>query len=308
MATWQPPIPSGALYSPAAIALGPGLALLAWCYDQIERDGSVQVQLEKAAADLGKPYGTVRDWWKDMKGSDEKPSPFFSEAIPQGRKGWRVKFKPKWIDWRINDKNYPDRRDFSDETENTADIPAVSEEKRDISGETENDAPLSDFSSRFDRRDLSDETSGNKVLMITDQASSVRSPSANGTHPASKPKSRDPTPEQKALNECKKAIEQAYVTELGYTPSAFGKEAKSAKWLAEQGYTPEQVIKCYQHLQQDDFYARQHISLVIISKQIGAVLKHKDTRNGTANGRIRQNPREHIELAKWSEDTGDAPV
>ena len=149
---WQPPIPSGALYSAPAIALGPGLALLAWCYDQVERDGSLQVSLEKAAADIGKPYGTVRDWWRDMK-----DGPFFAETVPQGRKGWRATFKRKWIDWRINERNYPDRRDFSDEGENTADIPAVSTEKRDRSDESPNGEVLSEVSSLPDRRDLSGE-------------------------------------------------------------------------------------------------------------------------------------------------------
>ena len=89
------------------------------------------------------------------------------------------------------------------------------------------------------------------------------------------------TPEQQAYLDRKKAIEQAYVAALGYTPPAFGKEAKSSKWLAEQGYTPEQVVKCYRHLQQDDFYAKQHISLMTISKQIGVVVR---TKNGHMNG------------------------
>ena len=109
MTTWQPPIPSGALYSPHAIALGPGLALLAWCYDQVERDGSIQISLEKAAADIGKPYGTIRDWWKALRGSEGK-SPFFSEITPCGRKGWRVVFRTRWLDWRIMRHNYPEQR------------------------------------------------------------------------------------------------------------------------------------------------------------------------------------------------------
>jgi hypothetical protein len=80
----------------------------------------------------------------------------------------------------------------------------------------------------------------------------------------------DRTPEQQAIIDRKKAIEDAYVQVLGYTPAAFGREAKAAKWLAEQGYTPEQVVNCYKHLQEDDFYRRQHTSLETVSKQIGA--------------------------------------
>lgn len=102
--------------------------------------------------------------------------------------------------------------------------------------------------------------------------------------PRSSPKKTEKTPEHKAYLDRKKAIEQAYVNELGYTPAAFGKEAKSSKWLAEQGYTPEQVVKCYRHLLADDFYAKQHISLAIVSKQIGAWLKSKSGTNGHTNG------------------------
>ena len=171
MPSWQPPIPSGALYSPQSIALGPGLALLAWCYDQVERDGSIQISLEKAAADIGKPYGTIRDWWKALRGSEGK-SPFFSEITPCGRKGWRVVFRSRWLDWRIMRQNYPERRDFSDEDNFSADISADNHEpdiehelSADISALSTNSAEKPAVSSQFERRDFSDEDPAYKVLM-----------------------------------------------------------------------------------------------------------------------------------------------
>ena len=173
MTTWQPPIPSGALYSPQSIALGPGLALLAWCYDNVERDGSIQISLERAAADIGKPYGTIRDWWKALRG-DEGKSPFFSEITPCGRKGWKVVFRSRWLDWRIMRHNYPERRDFSDENAFSADIPAVKPENEpergnsaEISAESTNSAEKPAVSSQLERRDLSAEHSGIKVLQDT---------------------------------------------------------------------------------------------------------------------------------------------
>mgnify|MGYP000007449774 CR=1 FL=1 len=261
MTTWQPPIPSGALYSPAAIELGAGIALLAWCYDQIERDGSLQVRLEQAAADIGKPYGTVRDWWKLMK-----DGPFFSEVAPQGRKGWRAKFKPKWVDWRIVEKNYPQRRSFSDENENTADTPAVKDD-------CENTAEISEVSSLFDRWNTSDQGSAYKVLIPTDQAVFADAATAAPPPPVRKPKKATHTPEQQAYLDRKKAIEVAYVKALGYKPAAFGAEAKAAKWLAEQDYTAEQVIGCLETLQQDKFYDGKHIRLQVVANQIGAWVK-----------------------------------
>lgn len=276
MATWQPPIPSGALYSPAAVELGAGIALLAWCYDQIERDGSLQVRLEQAAADIGKPYGTVRDWWKLMKNG-----PFFSEVAPQGRKGWRAKFKTKWIDWRIVEKNYPQRRDFSDESEDTAGISAVS-------NDSENTAEISEISSLFDRGNTSDQGSAYKVLIPTDQAVFADAASAAPPKRASTPKTPDRTPERQAYLDRKQAIESAYVDELGYRPAAFGKEAKAARFLAEQSYTPDQVLRCLRHLQADDFYYGKHVSLQTVASQIGAFLKAKQP--GAAVGRATQLP------------------
>lgn len=91
--------------------------------------------------------------------------------------------------------------------------------------------------------------------------------------PASQKTSRkkpERTPEEQAYLDRKKAIETAYVEALGYKPSAFVQEAKAAKWLAEQGYTPEQVTGCLRHLQADDWYAGKHISLQSVAKQIGA--------------------------------------
>ena len=94
--------------------------------------------------------------------------------------------------------------------------------------------------------------------------------------PRSHPKTQEKTPDQQAYLNRKKAIEIAYVAECGYQPAAFGREAKAAKWLAEQGYTPEQVVKCYRHLREDEFYAKGHLSLETVSKQIGALVHKKN--------------------------------
>jgi hypothetical protein len=52
MGTWQPPIPAGALYSKAARQLGPAIALLGYCYDLIQRDGTLELRLKDAAGDM----------------------------------------------------------------------------------------------------------------------------------------------------------------------------------------------------------------------------------------------------------------
>jgi len=273
MAKWQPPIPAGALYSKAARTLGPALPLLAYCYDLVQRDGWLDLNLKDAAGDMDEHYPTVKRWWQLIT-----DGPFLAEVQNHGRKGLRVRFKDVWIDWRIlNARTSSNPFDNQIGTETGSEmIPNVDEvPNRDRNGIIIGTETGSEMIPNH---------SGNKVLMTTDQAE-IAEP--RKTRPASairKSKSPDRTPEQQAYLDRKKAIEDAYVAELGYTPSAFGKEAKSSKWLSEQGYTPAQVAGCYRYLQKDEFYARQHISLATISKQIGAWIKLKSSRNGHAGG------------------------
>lgn len=99
---WMPPIPSEKLYSPQALKLGAGLALLVWCYDGIESDGTVKIEIKKAAADLGTAYRTVRDWWELLRNSN-----IFTNVQDRGRLGYVATFHSDWIEWRIMKANYP---------------------------------------------------------------------------------------------------------------------------------------------------------------------------------------------------------
>jgi len=93
---WQPPIPAGALYSPDALALGSGLALLAWCYDAIDRGGWVTINLHEIASELGVEYWTIKRWWSALR-----KGPFFQTVEEHGRKGTRARLANDWIDWRL---------------------------------------------------------------------------------------------------------------------------------------------------------------------------------------------------------------
>ena len=53
-----------------------------------------------------------------------KGGPFFAEITPKGRQGWLVQFAPRWLDWRILQHNYPDRRDFQRSKPVSAEISA----------------------------------------------------------------------------------------------------------------------------------------------------------------------------------------
>lgn len=104
MATWHPPIPAGRLYSSDALDLGPALAMLVWCYDNIERDGTIEIQLNKLAVEFGKSYRTIKDWWAALRAG-----PFFCETIDRGKRGWIVRLADDWIDWHVMANNYPSR-------------------------------------------------------------------------------------------------------------------------------------------------------------------------------------------------------
>lgn len=100
--SWHPPIPAGKLYSEPALTLGPALAMLIWCYDGIQRDGTIEVSLERAAGETGKSYRTIKDWWRALRNG-----PFFSEMRDCGRKGWIVRMADEWLDWHTMERNYP---------------------------------------------------------------------------------------------------------------------------------------------------------------------------------------------------------
>jgi hypothetical protein len=93
--------------------LGAGLALLIWCYDGVERDGTVKIELGKATTALGMSYRTVKDWWKLIS-----EGPFFSSVKDRGKLGYVATFNRDWIEWRVMATNYPTVQDG--EGQNTA--------------------------------------------------------------------------------------------------------------------------------------------------------------------------------------------
>jgi hypothetical protein len=94
--------------------------------------------------------------------------------------------------------------------------------------------------------------------------------SANGT--------RATSPHQEIID--------AYVKELAYTPSNMGREAKAAKWLTDNHYSPAQVVACYRHMKRDRFWSDKFLSLQKISEQIAEFAQ----RNTPAGRETRWNP------------------
>lgn len=78
-------------------------------------------------------------------------------------------------------------------------------------------------------------------------------------------------------------IMDAYASALAYPIRDGAKEGNAAKWLVNNGYTPEQVQACYAHLKVQAFYAKQHLSLQTVASQIGAYLQSK---NGNPNAKL----------------------
>lgn len=275
MAKWQPPIPAGAMYSKAARALGPALPLLAYCYDLVQRDGWLEISLRDATDDLDEPYQNIKRWWGMLKSG-----PFFSQIEDHGRNGWKVRFKNVWLDWRILNA-----RASSDPFSSTDEVPEMIPETTEIPS-INPQVQLKDISSTNESPKVIPENNVYGTHDSNQADIAVRAESAPAPVPSRKQKPNNHTPEHRAYLDRKKAIEDTYVAECGYQPAAFGREAKAAKWLAEQGYTPEQVVKCYRHLREDDFYAKGHLSLETVSKQIGALVRKKNGSNGHTNGYI----------------------
>lgn len=101
MGKWHPPIPAEAVYSDEVDALGPGLRLLWYCYNCLERDGTLVLSLTAASDALGKKYETVRNWWQLLKVSG-----IVSVLEDRGRSGYLLRIHDDWIDWHVLNNNY----------------------------------------------------------------------------------------------------------------------------------------------------------------------------------------------------------
>lgn len=268
MAKWQPPIPAGALYSKAARKLGPALPLLAYCYDKVGSDGWFTLSLKaEATGDLDEAYPTIKRWWQSLEAG-----PFFAEVQKHGRNGMRVRFKDVWLDWRIlkaRDTGTPFGTDTGSKVISNTPI----EITNGIINGTDTGSVLISQNNVYGTHD-------------SDQAVFADAADAAPRERTGKRKTPDRTPEQQVYLDRKKAIETAYVAALGYKPAAFAAEAKAAKWLAEQGYTAEQVVGCYEHLRADSFYDKKHIRLQTVANQIGAWLHTNRQRPARASPNI----------------------
>jgi hypothetical protein len=64
-------------------------------------------------------------------------------------------------------------------------------------------------------------------------------------------------------------IQSAYQSCVPYKIDWIKGEGSAAKWLAENGYTPDDVIGCYRKLKADKFWSDKPLSLQSVKKQIG---------------------------------------
>jgi hypothetical protein len=262
MATWQPPIPSGALYSKPARDLGPALALLAYCYDLVQRDGWLDIVLKDAATDMEEPYQNMKRWWSLLR-----EGPFFAEAIDRGKKGWRVRFKDVWIDWRIL-KARP-VKDFS----STDEVPQTILENPETP-HTNGQVQIKYKSSTNDGSEMVLEQS-----MYKEDQHDQKTRSSAQKKSADSRANRPPSSEHQRLMQL-----YAEVLPDKRIPNG-GAEGRAAKAILAAGYKPEEAIQVYKYLKAQDFYAYQNVSLQTVNKQMGAALAalkngHTPSRNG----------------------------
>lgn len=236
MATWQPPIPAGALYSKPARQLGPALALLAYCYDLVQRDGWLEIVLKDAAGDMDTDYRTMRRWWADVSAGG-----FFREVIDRGRHGYKVRFKDGWLDWRILQARQP--KEFK---------------------ETSRPNEVSDVSLENDEGQIKAKSRPNERSSVSLEATAYKDDIHDHESDRRAKKLRDPATEHQRLM-------AAYQTALGYKIPNGAKEATAAKKLLSSGYTVEQIISAYENLK-GGFWCDKHLSLHTVYEQIGAIL------------------------------------
>lgn len=75
-------------------------------------------------------------------------------------------------------------------------------------------------------------------------------------------------------SEGSKAIIRAYVDLLGYDPGeAANGEIESAEWLAEHGYTPEQLAETYKAMKADSFWKGQRIKIKHLKERVPEMVR-----------------------------------
>lgn len=96
MTHWSPPIPYWVLGGREALALGNAQALLGYMYNNVQRDGSVIINLHDVAAELGCSWRTAARYWSEVRASR-----FVAKYEQHGRDGIIATFARDAIDWRV---------------------------------------------------------------------------------------------------------------------------------------------------------------------------------------------------------------
>lgn len=70
-------------------------------------------------------------------------------------------------------------------------------------------------------------------------------------------------------------IQKAYESCVPYKVDWVKGEGHAAKWLAEAGYTPDEIKACYAELKAQDFWRTKSLSLTSLKKQVGEWKQHQ---------------------------------
>lgn len=78
-----------------------------------------------------------------------------------------------------------------------------------------------------------------------------------------------------------RSIQKAFEQACGYPVNWGAGNSKAAKWLAQNHFTPEQVVGCYRHLKAQEFWKNKQLNLRNLPDQIGEyVQKHSPPAQG----------------------------
>lgn len=208
MAKWQPPIPAGALWSADAVKLGPALALLAWCYDAVRRDGTLTISIADVAGDLDVEYRTIKRYWADLRAG-----PFFCDITDHGKRGYEVRFCDDWIDWRVLNARQP-RAVEGTKTALEDDQPSKPDEGTNVSPD-DLQGPVKAPSRPDEGTDMALNTSAYKVLNTTVLAGiAADAQSAPPPPPTKAPRARKPKAEPDSPLEVREAIAKGSAIDL----------------------------------------------------------------------------------------------
>lgn len=116
-----------------------------------------------------------------------------------------------------------------------------------------------------------------------------------------KPKKNTPNPLVKTTMDTLESVR-------GFASGNYGAEAKAVKQMLTRSYEPETIIRCYQHLKADHFWASKALSMMTVATQIGEWRKSDQTAQSPPAPSQEQRDQDHAWMLERERQFTNSPL